>query len=487
MSNLSITRWLAWSLGQLPGVCLLVAVLWPCTIVWAEAEEPPGDRPPVEIADEDEDQSEPDADPMDDDPSGSEGVGEAEAEAEVEAQEEGMIAPLQRQARRAALRGAWLTSVGDRTVTLTLKDDGTFRLGSERGRYTVEEGQLLLQADTGRASRFDYRLEEEQLHLSGGDLLVPLVFSREYRTGERLSDLLNIAPEAMRQRIYRIGVIIAIVAVSHLIIVILRWLSHIVIFSEWGPLALIYRRHKNRIRTLHSLVLNVIKYFIYFTALGMILSELGINYMTYIASLSVIGLAIGFGSQGLVQDMVTGFFIIFEGQFDVGDMVEVAGQVGVVTELGLRMTKLRNYQGQIVVVPNRNIATVGNFFRGAQRAYIDVAVESPDAGRAVMPLLRQLGEEVMRQFEGVVMGPLRATGPMSLQTGEYFVRLHLSIWPNQTWVVDQQVIPRLREMLKRHDIANPADRILVYYYAREIVAVTGLHSRRAGRGTPTKA
>ena len=66
-----------------------------------------------------------------------------------------------------------------------------------------------------------------------------------------------------------------------------------------------------------ALVVNLIKYVIYFTAFGFILSELGINYTTYIASLSVVGLAIGFGSQGLVQDMVTGMFIIFEEQFDV--------------------------------------------------------------------------------------------------------------------------------------------------------------------------
>lgn len=95
---------------------------------------------------------------------------------------------------------------------------------------------------------------------------------------------------------------------------------------------------------------------VYFAALGFILGELGVNYTAYLASLSVIWLAVGFGSQGLVQDVVTGFFIIFEGQFDVGDMVEMSGQTGLVEELGLRMTRLRNYLGELISVPNRNIA-----------------------------------------------------------------------------------------------------------------------------------
>ena len=191
------------------------------------------------------------------------------------------------------------------------------------------------------------------------------------------------------------------------------------------------------------------------------------------------GLAIGFGSQGLVQDMVTGLFIILESQFDVGDMVEISGQHGIVVELGLRMTKVRNYLGQTVVIPNRNIAVIGNYSRGAQRTYIEVAIPDPKAGESGAKLLNTLGEQLLKQFEGVVMGPMRVTGPTSLDTGEHYLRLHLSIWPGQQWVIDQQIIPRIRELFKRHEIAIPADRVFAFYHARDIVIVPTWRTRLA--------
>ena len=172
----------------------------------------------------------------------------------------------------------------------------------------------------------------------------------------------------------------------------------------------------------------------------------------------------GFGSQGLVQDMVTGFFIIFEGQFDVGDMVEISGQSGHVVDLGLRMTKMRNYLGQIVVIPNRNIAVVGNYSRGAQRAYIDMQVPNPEVGAQGMALMLQLAEEMLKQFEGVALPPIKTTGPWSLTTGEHFVRLHLCIWPGQTWLITDQIIPRLRDAMKRQSLEITNDRVTAYYH-----------------------
>ncbi|GIX47260.1 MAG: hypothetical protein KatS3mg131_1471 [Candidatus Tectimicrobiota bacterium] len=219
--------------------------------------------------------------------------------------------------------------------------------------------------------------------------------------------------------------------------------------------------------TLHAIVLNLCKYFVYFVAIGFALSELGVNYTTYLASLSVLGLAIGFGSQGLVQDMVTGFFILFEGQFAVGDLVEIAGQTGIVEDLGLRMTRLRNYLGQTVVIPNRSIAVVGTYTLGAQQAYVDVAMRSAEAAAQAAPLLQQVATEVARQFAGVVLQPPRVLEPLVLETGERFLRLHLGIWPQQPWVVEQQLVPRLREACQRAGIEIPGDRVVVFYRPRE--------------------
>lgn len=387
-----------------------------------------------------------------------------------------MLSAWQHQAAERALVGSWQVNHAGQSTHLVLRDDHTFTFNDREGHFTVDAESITL---AGRfVVTYTWALGDDGgLTLSGGDLQRPITLIPQPQTPSYVAWLFDVSPETIWRRLQRILVIIGIVLAARGVIWAIRWVSHTLIFADWGPLGLVYRHRKNRARTLHSLVLNCVKYFIYFTAAGTILSEMGINYTTYIASLSVIGLAIGFGSQSLVQDVVTGFFVIFEEQFDVGDMVELGGQTGIVQEIGLRSTRLRNYLGQIVVIPNRNITTVANYSRGAQRTYVDVQVESEEAARRAMPILEQLGNEMMKQYGGVVLGPIRATGPTVLATGEVFVRLHLSIWPGQTWVVENQLVPRVKERLAAAEVPIVSDRVAVYHHARERIEVTGLLDR----------
>lgn len=387
-----------------------------------------------------------------------------------------LLSRQQQLARQAELVGRWSTRLGGEEVDLILREDGSYSFQDMTGAWDVIGKTLQLSTREG-VVEYTYSLEGNQLTLSGGGLTEDLVLTHRVNPLSYVADLFDVSRQELWERGYRILFIVLVVIAAQLLIVLLRGISNILINFDWGPLGKLYPYNKKRSRTLHLLTLNLVKYFIYFTALGMILGELGVNFATYFASLSVIGLAIGFGSQGLVQDMVTGFFIIFEGQFDVGDMVEISGQTGIVTELGLRMTKLRNYFGQIVVIPNRNIAVVGNYSRGAQRAYVDVQVENAAAAEKAMPLLTTLGQELMKQYPGVVLGPTKTTGPMTLDTGEEFVRLHLSIWPGQTWVIDQQLLPRLREQFAKQEITLISDRVQVFYHAREPAPVGDWRSK----------
>jgi small conductance mechanosensitive channel len=223
--------------------------------------------------------------------------------------------------------------------------------------------------------------------------------------------------------------------------------------------------------TVYSLALNISKYVIYLLALGYILTELGVNYTMYFASLSVVGLAIGFGSQGLVQDMVTGFFIVFEEQFNVGDMVEIPPHTGVVEELGLRMTRLRNYLGQSVVIPNRNIAVVGNYLRGAQQAYLDVAVAAGTDVEKAREVLRRIAEKSAGQFQDIILSGPKTIEDVPLSSGERFLRLNLAIWPQQQWVIEQELVPRICAMMKAEGFEIPHDKIVVFYHPRETRSV----------------
>ncbi|UCG55724.1 MAG: mechanosensitive ion channel [Phycisphaerales bacterium] len=398
---------------------------------------------------------------------------------------QGLVGREQQQAIRSSLVGEWVAGVGTERIQLRLHRDGRFALGDVEGTYGVQGKALQLRSgETTTDYQFD--LTAKELTLSAGDTMDPIKFSKISGVadiGDRFSA--GSARSAVK-KLYRMGAILAVAVVCRIVLWLLRTLVRFVIYSDWGPLKFIYRYHKNRTMTLYSLALNISKYAIYLLAMGFALTELGINYTTYLASLSVIGLAIGFGSQGLVQDMVTGFFIIFEDQFNVGDMVEIPPHVGIVEELGIRMTRLRNYVGQDVVIPNRNIAAVGNYTRGALQCFLDVQASDAKAARQTEVEARSILEQIARQLQDVIITPPASEGITSLATGEHFARLRVSIWPQQQWVVDQELVPRINEGLKRKGLEIPNDKIVVFYHPREKRSVSRRGRGRNNTGQPSE-
>jgi small conductance mechanosensitive channel len=127
-----------------------------------------------------------------------------------------------------------------------------------------------------------------------------------------------------------------------------------------------------KLRTVISLGTSVAVFTFYFVAVGFILRELGISMTAYLASASVIGLAVGFGSQGVVQDVVTGLTLIFSNLVDIGEMVSIGGQTGVVRSIGMRFIVLESSFGALVSIPNRTITNVVSYPRGYVRLIVDV-------------------------------------------------------------------------------------------------------------------
>ena len=401
----------------------------------------------------------------------------------------GPLASIQTEALRQSLVGKWIATVGDQTIFLKLNTDATYSLGRSHGTFQVEPGTLVLTDKHGRSQNCSLDLANGQLTLKGVGITGSIVFTKRTELRTALSSWFAFSPGSLAAKLWHILVIVLIVIAARLIILLAQWISYLAVFSDTGLFSLLYRNRKNRARTIHLLVLNLIKYVIYFTALGLVLAEVGVNTTAYLASLSVIGLAIGFGSQGLVQDMVTGFFILFEGQYDVGDMVDVSGQTGVVTEIGLRMTRLRNYLGQTIVIPNRNIAVVGNYFKGAQVVSVDLALapaqpveaEASDdaaASPAAAPpalgpedferaraVMCEVAAQVRAEFVGIVLEEPTAETIGNDDAGRY-LRLELSIWPGQAWLVDNQLIPRLRESFTAQKMTIQGDRVTAFYHAR---------------------
>lgn len=129
-----------------------------------------------------------------------------------------------------------------------------------------------------------------------------------------------------------------------------------------------------RQKTISSLILNIIKYFIIIIALFMILDVYGIDTKTLIASLGVVGLAIGLALQDILKDLISGLSIIIENQYHVGDIVTIGTFKGEVIELGMKTTKLKSYTGEVKIISNRNITEVINHNLRDSVAVIELSV-----------------------------------------------------------------------------------------------------------------
>ena len=138
--------------------------------------------------------------------------------------------------------------------------------------------------------------------------------------------------------------------------------------------------NEKRLETLHKLVKSAVRYTIYFIAFFQVLSILGVNTTSIVASAGIASVAIGFGAQSLVKDIISGFFIILEGQFDVGDNVKIYNQAafiagGYVMSLGLRSTKIRSKDGEVYFIPNGTINQVVNYSLMYNLALVELPIK----------------------------------------------------------------------------------------------------------------
>lgn len=164
--------------------------------------------------------------------------------------------------------------------------------------------------------------------------------------------------------------------------------------------------NNNQAKTLRSLIKSVVTYTIYFISLLTILSVFGINLGPILAGAGILGLAIGFGAQNLVKDVISGFFLIFERQLEVGDQVQINGKVtGTVEEVGLRITKIREYNQRLHYFANRTIIQVTNYNREKMRAIVPFTFPFDTDVSLVNKALTEAAEKVNDDFKEELIEP----------------------------------------------------------------------------------
>ena len=238
------------------------------------------------------------------------------------------------------------------------------------------------------------------------------------------------------------------------------------------------RYSERRQNTVLKLLENVIAYVVYFAAILAILSAFSINVAGLIAGAGVLGLAIGFGAQNLVRDVITGFFIIFEDQFSVGDYVRIGASEGTVQEIGLRTTKLKGMNGEIHIFPNGTIIEVINFSLNNSIAIVDVSVAYEADIPKAEELIREFLASLPEKYEQLVKEP-ELLGVQNLAASEVVMRITAETKPMQHFSVARIIRRDLKIFMDEHGIEIPYPKMVMYQKK------TG--SVDAGIGDPVKS
>src|SRR5699024_2060562 len=214
-----------------------------------------------------------------------------------------------------------------------------------------------------------------------------------------------------------------------------------------------------RMKTVEKLLQNIFSYVMIFIFIVMFVSKLGVEIGPLLAGAGVVGLAVAFGAQGLVSDIVTGFFIILEQQLEIDDYVTTAGYDGVVEEIGLRTTKIRSFDGTLNYIPNRYIESVANHTRGNMQALVDIGISYGDNIDKAIAIL----DEVCASFksdERLKEGP-DAIGVQSIAYSEVVLRVLAQTENGLQWACERDLRKAIKQAFDENGITLPENQIFV--------------------------
>jgi moderate conductance mechanosensitive channel len=216
------------------------------------------------------------------------------------------------------------------------------------------------------------------------------------------------------------------------------------LFEPTDPIS--RERKVQRAQAIGSILKAVVSIVVWTAAVFLILPALGVNITGLVAGAGIVGIALGFGAQTLVQDFVSGLFMIAEDQYGVGDVIDMGEATGVVEAVGLRTTRLRAVDGTVWHVRNGEVVRVGNMSQGWSRAVLDISVAYGEDLTRVMETLKELGSD-MRQdpdWGDKFLDEPEVWGVEALAADGITVRMIIKTVPLQQWVVAREMRRRIK-------------------------------------------
>jgi small conductance mechanosensitive channel len=221
---------------------------------------------------------------------------------------------------------------------------------------------------------------------------------------------------------------------------------------------------QKRAKTITGLLNTTVTVVIYSAAVLMVVTELGIAIGPLLAGAGIAGLAIGFGAQSLVKDVITGFFILLEDQIRVGDVVEIAGKAGLVESVNLRTTRLRDVEGKVYIIPNGVVDVVTNFTKDWSRALIEIGVAYKEDVDNVISILEDVGESLRTDpaWNEFILEPMTVQGLDSFGDSSVNIRMFFKTIPLKQWDVAREFKRRVKKIFDEKGIEIPFPHVTLY-------------------------
>jgi small conductance mechanosensitive channel len=235
-------------------------------------------------------------------------------------------------------------------------------------------------------------------------------------------------------------------------------LSQVAMGRETAPPPPGSTRRVQRAKTMGGLLKSIITGVIAAIAVTMALAELGFDIGPVLASAGIIGVALGFGSQTLVKDFLSGIFMIFEDQYGVGDVVNLGeGLSGTVEAVSLRVTRVRDTNGTVWYVRNGELLRVGNMSQNWARTVLDVQVSSHEDLTRVRRVVQEVANDLWRddEFDGVVIEEPEIWGVEAVTPDAITLRLTLKTAPMEQWRVGRVLRERIKARFDHEGIQAP--------------------------------
>ena len=212
--------------------------------------------------------------------------------------------------------------------------------------------------------------------------------------------------------------------------------------------------------TLRSLITSVFNYIMYFLIATITLGVFGVNVASMIAVAGVGGIAVGFGAQTLVKDVISGIFLWMEGNITVGDIVDVNGLSGEVESIALRTTAIRHFSGNLYVIPNGDIRTVTNMTRTFKRAIVDVRLPYEEKLERLLKILENEMEASSKAIEGLNEPP-QVLGVLAFEADCIIVRLSALCPVKENWRIERELRMRVKNRFDHEGIQMPHIRRII--------------------------